>query len=367
MSLSVCGKDQHPEGKGDEGGDMRSERAFWYEMVDTGTKYGRIGRLMKTANTIMEDCLGIKPGETVTIVTDTEISPLIYHVLAGSVSALGGIPIIVIMDPLPYPNAEPPEAVAAAMRESDVFVNVCSRTISHTKARYEAQFKHKRRYLIMPAATEDMLTKGAATADYKRVKELGFKVIDILSRGKEVRVVSDYGTDVTFSIEGRPPKPVFEAREPNSVAIFPGGETPLCPVEDTASGTIVIEHFILDIGILNEPVTWTVRNGRVVEITGGREAEELKRFLEKHGDENSLYIGEFSIGINPAARAIGSNLEDKQIYGSVHIAIGSGVQYPPHYSAKYHSKTHIDGVMLKPSVWIDGKLLVNRGEIVIVS
>jgi len=341
-----------------------ADRAFWYEMVDTATKYGRIGRLMKSARTVVEDCLGIKPGETVTIVSDTEISPLVYHTLSGAVTAAGGIATIVIMEPLPHASAEPPSVVAAAMRESDAFINVCSRTISHTKARYVAQFEYKRRYVIMPATTEDMLISGAATADYKKLKEVGLKVIDVLTKGKQVRVISDYGTDVSFSIEGRPPKNVFEAREPGSVAIFPGAEAPLGPVEDTVNGTIVIDRFILEIGLVSEPVTWKVRNGKVYEITGGREAEQLKEYLSKHGDENSMYIGEFSIGLNPYARSIGSNLEDKEVYGSVHIAIGSGVHYPPYYTAKYHSKTHIDGLMLKPTVFVDGKKLVDKGEIV---
>lgn len=345
-----------------------SDRAYWYEMVDSGTKYGRIGRLTKTARSAIEDCLRIKPGETVTIVTDTEISPLVYHSLAGAVIAAGGIPTIVIMEPLAHVNAEPPAAVAAAMRESDAFINACSRTISHTKARLAAQLEYKRRTLNMATATEDMLINGASTADYKKVREIGRKVVDVLNKGKQVRVVSDYGTDVTFSIEGRPVKVLFEPLDASNYeqsALFPGGETPLCPVEGTTNGTIVIDRFILDIGLLSKPVTWKVRDGKVYEITGGFEADQLKEYLRKYGDENSLYIGEFSIGINYAARSIGSNLEDKQSYGSVHIGIGSGVPNLPHYSPKYHSKTHIDGLMFKPTVFVDGKVLVDKGEIVV--
>jgi leucyl aminopeptidase (aminopeptidase T) len=334
-------------------------------MVDTGTKYGRIGRLIKSVRIAIEDYLCVKPGETVTIVSDTEVSPLVYHGLAGAVLAAGGVPTIVIMEPLIHASAEPPAAVAAAMRESDAFINCCSRTITHTKARNVAQYELKRRYMVMPAATEDMLISGGGTADFKKVKEIASKVGDILKKGKQVHIVSDYGTDVTFSIEGRPPKVLFEASEPGSLTVFPGSELPLCPVEGTANGTIVIDRFILDIGILSEPVTWRVRNGKVDEITGGREAEQLKDFLQKQGDENSFYIGEFSIGVNYAARSIGSNLEDKQVYGAVHIAIGSGVTYPPYYNAKYHSKTHVDGVMLTPTVSVDGKTLIDKGDILV--
>jgi len=341
-----------------------TDRAFWYESVDTGTKYGRLSRLMRTTKSAIEDCLGVRPGETVTIVSDTEVSPLVYHGLAAAVLSAGGIPTIAIMEPLPHSSAEPPPAVAAAMRESDAFINACSRTITHTKARLEANINFKKRYLLMPAVTEDMLINGSSTADIKKVKEIASTVFKGLNGSKEVHITSDYGTDVTFSSEGRRPKQLLEAREPATMAVFPGGEMNICPVEGTANGTIVIDRFILDIGLLSEPVTWKVKNGKVYEITGGREADQLKNYLEKHGDENSLYIGEFSIGLNYEARSVGNNIEDKQVYGSVHIAIGSGVTNYPYYTAKYHSVTHIDGLMLKPTVLVDGKPLVENGEII---
>lgn len=126
---------------------------------------------MKSAKTAVEDCLCVKSGERVTIVTDTEISPLIYHTFAGAVMVAGGIPTIVIMEPLPHASAEPPDVVAAAMCECDAFINCCSRTITHTKARNKAQYDLKRRYLVMPAITEDALINGTATADFKKVKE----------------------------------------------------------------------------------------------------------------------------------------------------------------------------------------------------
>jgi 2,5-dihydroxypyridine 5,6-dioxygenase len=340
------------------------DRAFWYEAVDTGTKYGRMGRLMKTTKTAIEDCLGVKPGETVTIVSDTEVSPLVYHGLAAAVLGAGAIPTIAIMEPLPHSSAEPPPAVAAAMRDSDAFINACSRTITHTKARFDANINFKRRYLLMPAVTEDMLINGSSTADLAKVKEIGAKVFDVLNGSKEIHVTSDYGTDVTFSSEGRRPKHLMEAHEPGTMAVFPGGEMNICPVEGTANGIIVIDRFLLDIGLLSEPVTWKVKNGKVYEITGGREADQLKAYLEKHGDENSFWIGEFSIGLNYAARSVGNNIEDKEVYGSVHMAIGSGVTNYPYYTAKYHSATHIDGLMLKPTVLVDGKPLVCNGEII---
>jgi leucyl aminopeptidase (aminopeptidase T) len=343
------------------------EKPFWQEMVDTTSKYGRLIGLMKSAKIVAEFCLAIKPGDTALIVTDTEISPLIYYTLAGAIHAAGGIPTIAIMQPSPHPSAEPPVAIAEAMRYVDIVINCCSRTLTHTKARFVAQFECKRRYFAMPALTEDTMIRGAATADFEKVKEISLKVAEVADQGKWVRVQSDFGTDVTFSIEGRPFNAYYgEALEPGTAGGFPGGEVNTLPVESTVNGTVVIDSFMMEVGLLKDPIKWKVKEGKVIDISGGKEADLLRKYLEANGDENSYYIGEFSIGTNYAARTLGIAFEDKQVYGTVHMAIGSGVNSRTSaYRAKYKSKLHLDGVMSRPTVTIDGKVLMQNGEILV--
>jgi leucyl aminopeptidase (aminopeptidase T) len=321
---------------------------------------------MKAAMTAARWCLDIQPGETVLIVTDTEISPLIYYTLAGAIHTMGGIPVISLMRPLPYASAEPPTAVAEAMKSCDIIINCASRTITHSAARHEAQFRHGKRVLVMPAMTEDMLIRGAGAADFEVVKDITGKVVEFLGSGRSVRVTSKHGTDVTFSIDGRPAKPAHgQIRPPELLSVFPGGETPLCPVDGSVNGQIVIDSYMLDVGLVDRPIIWTVKQGQVVDIKGGHAADALLRILEVRGDEYSRYIGEFSVGTNYAARPIGNNIEDKQVYGSVHFAIGTGSSYPPYYFAKYKSSIHLDGVILKPDVFVDDRALITNGEIVI--
>jgi leucyl aminopeptidase (aminopeptidase T) len=244
---------------------------FWYEQLDTTPKPGRIAELMKAAMTAARWCLDIQPGETVLIVTDTEISPLIYYTLAGAIHTMGGIPVISLMRPLPYASAEPPTAVAEAMKSCDIIINCASRTITHSAARHEAQFRHGKRVLVMPAMTEDMLIRGAGAADFEVVKDITGKVVEFLGSGRSVRVTSKHGTDVTFSIDGRPAKPAHgQIRPPELLSVFPGGETPLCPVDGSVNGQIVIDSYMLDVGLVDRPIIWTVKQGQVVDIKPSR-------------------------------------------------------------------------------------------------
>jgi len=134
-------------------------------------------------------------------------------------------------------------------------------------------------------------------------------------------------------------------------------------LEHSGTGKIVIDSFIMEVGMLSEPVTWILDKGQVVEIQGGREAKVLEDIIHKRGDQYARYIGELAIGTNPSARTIGSSLEDKEVYGHVHIAIGSGVSSAGNYRAAYQSTLHLDGVITNATVIVNDKVVVKDGEI----
>jgi leucyl aminopeptidase (aminopeptidase T) len=337
---------------------------YWYEAVDAFPKYGRLAAIYKTARTLVDFTMGVKPGDRVTIVTDTEVSPLIYESIAGAVAESGGIATIAIMQPLAVPSAEPPAPIAAALLESDFLLGCASRSITHSHAAHEAWVERKIPYVVMSNMTEDMLVNGAALADYEKVREISLKLADDLNTGTTVRVTNPHGTDVTFDVEGRPFTPYYGKIEDRfTTTIFPGGEVNTCPLEHSGTGKIVHDRFIMEVGLLDEPVTWILEEGQVVDIQGGKQARQLEQIVETRGDEYSRYIGELAIGTNYMARSIGSALEDKEVYGEVHIAIGSGVSSAGVYRAAYQSTLHLDGVLSHPTVTVNDREVVRDGEI----
>jgi len=62
---------------------------------------------------------------------------------------------------------------------------------------------------------------------------------------------------------------------------------------------------------------------------------------------------------DPNARFIGNLAEDKKLYGTVHFAIGDNKSL----GGVVESSVHPDGLMLKPTVLIDGKTLVKEGKV----
>lgn len=341
--------------------------SFWDQQVDSATKFSRLVGITETTKTIADECLEVDSEKQYALITDTESSPLIVYSLAGSIRASGGDVVVLTMEQLPHPSAEPPEIVAETMKVSDVFVNMCTKTFTHTKARNEAQYEYDSTYFLLPAQTEDSLIRGAASADPYETRDRTERLQSILADGDRVHVTSETGTDIEFSIKDRPPKNVhaFVEGEQGVVRSWPSGETPTFPVHKGMNGTIVIDSFMMGVGLLDEPIMWEVEEGKIVDISGGPDARELENIINEIGDGNSYKIGEFSIGTNDEARIVGKPFEDKEVAGAVHFALGTGVYNPPYYEPDYRSSLHLDGIIKSPTIRLDGELIVDNGGIVV--
>jgi leucyl aminopeptidase (aminopeptidase T) len=108
--------------------------------------------------------------------------------------------------------------------------------------------------------------------------------------------------------------------------------------------------------MLSEPLRMRVERGKVVEIFDSKDAARFTKILEDVGEE-ARYITELSIGTNPAARITGIVSEDKKGMGRVHIAVGGYLQFDKPADVPLH----IDGVIRKPTVEVDGRVLVEKG------
>lgn len=313
----------------------------------------------RLARTIVEDCLGVAPDEEVLSVTDPRAAP-VARAIARAARAADATAMIQVMPLLDSHGNEPPDAVAAGMVAADVAFTCTTHAITHTHARLEATDAGTR-VGVLRGVTEEMLVDGAMTADFHEVKRTTRAVRDRLDAAGSVRVTSEAGTDVTFSVEGcRAFSLDGFSYEEHGFATFPPGEAPVHPAEDTAEGTIVIDTSMDGIGLLDEPIHLTVEEGFVTAVRGGEQADELRRIIEA-GDENAGNLAEFSIGTNPAARLIGNQAEDKKRAGTIHFAIGDNESL----GGTRRSDIHLDGVCRRPTVELDGDPVVEDGRLLI--
>ena len=304
---------------------------------------------------ILTTCMGLKHGERLVVVTDAgKVSMGNLFFRAGL--ALGAEAVLVVMSERTADGQEPPAAVAAAMVAADVVIAPTTRSLTHTAARRRATDAGAR-VATMPGITEEMLYRGAITADYESVRRRTEKVAHILDGGRAVRVISGGRYELFLDITGR--RAIASTgvyRNPGSAGNLPSGEAYLAPVEGTAKGDLLVDGSVAGLGLLQEPLLLHIENGRLVSADGP-DAERLLNLLDQ--SPQGRMVAELGIGTNDAARLTGTVLEDEKIYGTVHIAFGSNASF----GGCIEAGLHIDAVVLRPQLYVDGVLLVGDGRV----
>ena len=87
------------------------------------------------------------------------------------------------------------------------------------------------------------------------------------------------------------------------------------------------------------------------------EALKLKEMMNKV--RNLDNFAEIGFGVNPKARLNGFWQEEKKALGTMHIALGDNI----YYGGKVKCDIHMDLVVYKPTVKVDGKLILDKGAI----
>jgi len=306
--------------------------------------------LMIGARIAVNQCMNVKPGEKVLIITDRKMPKELSEALMNAVREVGAHCILKFIEPLKVNGQEPSKEIAELMKTPDALFLVTSRSLSHTKARRDAS-KSGVRIASMPKVTEFSFSEGGLTADYRKVKELTEKMEEKLKHAKTIKITSDNGTNFVTNVEGREWfKDDGMIREKGNFHNLPAGEIATTPVEGTSQGTIVIDKM----AYYGEEIKWTVNNGFAEKIEG---SELLERVVNEVG-HNGRNIAELGIGTNPNAKIIGNILEDEKVFGTVHIALGNNVSF----GGKVDIPLHVDGIILKPTLEVDGQILIKDGE-----
>lgn len=318
----------------------------------------RLTKLHNASITAIQVCMKVRKKEKILIVTDVnkrEIGQAIFD----SALHLGYEVFYTEMKPLTRNGEEPPEIVADLMKKYDVVFAPTTVSLTHTDARRAASAGGTR-VASLPGITKDVMIRGLS-ADYNKIARLSIKLKRILDKGKHVRITAPSGTDITFSIKGMEAiasKGLFHKK--GESGNLPTGETFLAPVEGSANGVFVVDGSMAGLGLMkNAKLKIEVKDGDAVKITGSQ-AKKLNDMLNKAG-KGARNIAEFGIGTNDTAKLSGLLLEDEKVAGTVHLALGNNITM----GGTVNVPIHLDGVIKKPTVYLDDKLLMDSGKLLV--
>lgn len=315
-------------------------------------------KLDKASITAIKTCMGAKSGEKILVISDENKNKIGYSLFENS-KRLGFDALYIEIKSGKIDGEEPADYISELMKKFDVVFCPTTRSLTHTNARRAASALGVR-IATFPGITEEVMIRGL-NADYKKISDLSLKLKDILEKGKKIRVTTDLGTDISFSIEGRKSfasKGLFHAK--GESGNLPTGETFLAPVEGTSNGIFIVDGSFAGLGILSSNITIKVENGFASKISGGIQAKKLNNVLSKIG-KDAFNIAEFGIGTNHKAKLSGVLLEDEKVLGTVHIALGNNVSM----GGNVNVPVHLDGVIKKPTVYLDEILLMKNGKLLI--
>jgi aminopeptidase len=214
---------------------------------------------------------------------------------------------------------------------------------SHTRFRDFLTRICRCRYASMPLFDISML-EGAMNVDWKALAKRTKGIAKIVQPAEVIRIKTPNGTNIAFSKSGR--KTAVDTgilTRPGSFSNLPAGEVYLAPLEGTANGKLVLEWS--PSRQLTSPVTLTVSNGYVVDISGSEEyAEHLRKKLEERHENGN--IAELGIGTNNAAKRPDNILESEKILGTIHIALGDNSSFGGNVKTPFHQ----DFIFFKPTV-----------------
>lgn len=316
--------------------------------------------LRKAARNALTTCLAVKAGEEVLIVSDFKrlrIATALYQ----EALLLGADPMIKLMHPRAGHGVEPPRTVACAMAEADVVLCPTEKSLTHTDARRHACEKHGSRIATLPMITEEVFIRGLL-ADYLDIKKRSEALLKLVDRAKIAHITTPSGTDLTIDLSNRFHADMGIIPEPGMSSNLPAGEVCGAPKEGTTEGIFVIDQMG---EVVIAPTRIEIRSGIAVGIETNASGRRLKKLLDaaakRDKNKNAFHIAELGIGTNPAARLSGCVLEDEKVLGTVHVAFGDNTSYS---GGKTAASVHEDGIMIQPTLELDGKVIMKGGKMV---
>ncbi len=351
-------------------------------------------RTQKLAELAVKYCVEMKKGDKVIISGGTESLSFIIE-LYKSVILNGGIPILRINPPeindFFYKNANKeqleyfPDYWFNTVKQAQCYIgintdnntreltNCDSKKISQrTKLMSEissyivnTRDKIKRVTIAYPcpALAQDAemsnteyedFVYSACLQDWSEIKKTAKKVIPYFKEGSEVQLTGE-NVNLKFKVHG-----TKIASDLEKVENMPCGEVFMAPLRESMNGEIKFEYASVKNGKEISDIYLKFENGKVIQSSSTKNEDLLKELLAT--DENSSYVGEFGIGMNPKVTKYTNNLLfDEKIGGTIHLALGMAYK---ENGGGNDSALHWDIVksMKKAKIIVDGKIIQEYGE-----
>lgn len=311
------------------------------------------------AKTILRKFAGLRADESVLILAETESSGGMKAAFFRAARDLAGSKVsMVIYDRQPA-YTHPPTPIPLAVNGADLVVCL-DIYLSHTELEASARAAGVR-FLNLHPARYDVLTRAVLSVDYGAIRRRAASLAAKFGQGGSCVITCPQGSTLAMQIQTGRPVSVGDgfALKPGDYATLPNGKVKVPIVRDSIEGEFVVNGVIIPpVNELSELVTLRFKAGRVVDISGKRQARKYADFLASYDDPGMYVFDHLTFGFNPRAQlrqpeppAFSSEAE--KVMGCVNIGLGR---------AGLKGKQHTDVVTVGATVEVDGKAFIVDGR-----
>ncbi len=312
--------------------------------------------LKKTVRTLVRQCINLQPRENLTVVSHESLSEIGDAIWNHAKRTTRNLVHIKYSHVNSNTRGISP-GVAGSLRDAKaciVLSPVCLDEHIFDEARQNGA-----RVLLLQNASRALMERALQT-DPVKASNISRKLADLFTIGTCIELRSPSGTRATFSINkilGTAETGL--ARSAGELSSLPAGKASAV-LNSGADGRIVLDRIAGVRRKLVKPIALNINNGHITQIKGSGDAELLRKQLRKFGPDGR-HLGELGVGANPDLILGNSEDEDQRSLGVVYFSFGKS------HAKRTHGKVveALKGLVLRPTVLIDGHSVVEDGQIVV--
>jgi len=315
----------------------------------------------------------IGSGQTVAVLSEGELLPEYRAASLSAVSALGAeacdinIPTDDAQDAShrianlgENPLSLHPGAVQKCM-DADMVVDHMLLLFSHEQIKMQ---KAGTRILLIVEPVEILERLFPSTELRRRVEAAEQK----FAAAKTLRFTNEAGSDVTYRLNGKDILTEYGyTTKPGRWDHWPGGFLASLADKNGVDGRVVMapKDIVFPLKCyVEKPIEFIIEGGWVKEINGGKQAAELKQFMEGYNDPRANAVSHIGWGLNekcawnPELPGIG--MDGRAHYGNVLFSLGPDTEF----GGDNDTACHLDLPMANCNLWLDDELIVEGGKVV---
>ena len=223
--------------------------------------------------------------------------------------------------------------------------------------------------MVLAMESIPILTRLFPSKDLRRRVEAGER---LMGKAASIRLTNPAGTEVTYDVGTMSILTEYGySDQPGRWDHWPSGFVATAPDEGGVNGRIVLSpgDIVCEFRrYLQTPVEMRVEEGRIVDISGGIDADLMRDYIEGFSDDDAYAIAHVGWGLNERARwsalltePRSQGMEARSFYGNVLISTGPNTEF----GGTNASECHLDIPMHGCTLYLDDDPVVVDGAVAV--